>query len=110
MNYKKIFDDLTNELREFSERLEGNKKLRLVGIVDTERAIMNEVNAENHTTMINKIKISSYKEAIDKVIGSVNYFADTKVIGYNKYKLKQLVDKYEEIKNEKQAHDKMEVM
>ena len=104
-----IFNEFIGELQDFAEELDGNKRLRLIGICDTEIAIMDEVTSEKHTIMINKIQISTYREAIDELIGAVRYFLDTRLSGYEKYKVNNITKKYEEIKNEHLTHRKMEV-
>ena len=87
--------------------IENNEKmLRLIGIVDTERAIMNEVKAEEHTTLINRIDIATYEESLKKLFSSCTNFAE-QLEGEEKSGLIELINKYEnkyhEIKNEDMA-------
>ena len=80
--------------------------LRLIGIVDTERAIMNEIKAEEHTSMFSKIDITTYEEALKKLFSSCTNFAE-QLEGEKKAGLMELISQYEnkyhEIKNEDMA-------
>ena len=85
--------------------------LRLIGIVDTERAIMNEVKAEEHTTLINRIDITTHEEALQKLFSSCTNFAE-QLEGEEKTGLMKLINKYEnkfqELNDEKKARKIME--
>ena len=103
-----LFNSFVQSMRVFSSfKLKADKQLRLIGIVDTERAIMNEAKNDKHTIMINRININTYESALQKAINGCENFAKEKLEGSKKDKLLKLIEQYEnkyhEIKNEDMA-------